>query len=791
MKSKIVVSAILCLFLATGGIFAACAGHSHEYRQTVVAATCVSEGYTLYECECGDSYREDVTPALGHLYGYDRIDWQWEGSGATATVTCTREGCGEDTQGHTLTYTADISARTILQPTCLSEGKRELTASITVDGNVYTAPEKKTETMEKAAHTPVGDDNAVAATCTETGLTESTSCRVCGTLIEAQQVIEKLPHTPVGDGNAVAATCTETGLTESKSCSVCGELIEAQQVIEKIPHTPVGDGNAVAATCTETGLTESKSCSVCGELIEAQQVIEKIPHTPVGDGNAVAATCTETGLTESKSCSVCGELIEAQQTISPLGHAEVTDPERAATCTQTGLTEGSHCSRCGETLIAQTVVPALGHISVADAAVAATCTQTGLTEGSHCSRCGETLIAQTVVPAQGHRPVVDAAVAATCTQTGLTEGSHCSVCERVLREQSVLPMLPHDFSGNRLRCALCDEAYNPDFIAISDATQLKNISSDLDGYYYLAQDIELSSTTMSPIGYGVGAFTGIFDGDGKSISYYTYTVENNGQKTNVKAGLFETNAGIIRNLTMVHGIFKNAFNEWAENSRNPEYGNVTGVYGTFAAVNDGTIENCTLKGTVTMQISRRIEKYFASISAGSYDETDRSDITFGGFVGINNGKIADCSNEAAVTITIEGFTQSMYGLFGFNNSNTWSVIITGDMGGLAGTNNGEISHCNVNGIIEVKSVLKAVCKKNGTSGAYCVVQNSANVGTLVGYNTSSGSVSDCASVKIKIGTSHSTEGVTSRTKINYNMRNDGANGFYGINEGQFEGNTLQ
>ena len=707
MKSKIVVSAILCLFLATGGVFAACAGHSHEYRQTVVAATCVSEGYTLYECECGDSYREDVTPALGHLYGYDRIDWQWEGSGATATVTCTREGCGEDTQGHTLTYTADISARTILQPTCLSEGKRELTASITVDGNVYTAPEKKTETMEKAAHTPVGDDNAVAATCTETGLTASISCSVCGIQIEAQQVIEKLPHIPVGDGNAVAATCTQTGLTEGSHCSRCGETLTAQTVVPA------------------------------------------------------------------------------------LGHISVADAAVSATCTQTGLTEGSHCSRCGETLIAQTVVPALGHIPVADAAVAATCTQTGLTEGSHCSRCGETLIAQTVVPAQGHRPVVDAAVAATCTQTGLTEGSHCSVCERVLREQSVLPMLPHDFSGNRLRCALCDEAYNPDFIAISDATQLKNISSDLDGYYYLAQDIELSSTTMSPIGYGVGAFTGIFDGDGKSISYYTYTVENNGQKTNVKAGLFETNAGIIRNLTMVHGIFKNAFNEWAENSKNPEYGNVTGVYGTFAAVNDGTIENCTLKGTVTMQISRRIEKYFASISAGSYDETDRSDITFGGFVGINNGKIADCSNEAAVTITIEGFTQSMYGLFGFNNSNTWSVIITGDMGGLAGTNNGEISHCNVNGIIEVKSVLKAVCKKNGTSGAYCVVQNSANVGTLVGYNTSSGSVSDCASVEIKIGTSHSTEGVTSRTKINYNMRNDGANGFYGINEGQFEGNTLQ
>lgn len=40
----------------------------HDYVTTVVAPTCTEQGYTLHECECGYSYRSDETPALGHDY---------------------------------------------------------------------------------------------------------------------------------------------------------------------------------------------------------------------------------------------------------------------------------------------------------------------------------------------------------------------------------------------------------------------------------------------------------------------------------------------------------------------------------------------------------------------------------------------------------------------------------------------------------------------------------------------------------------------------------------------------
>ncbi|MBQ3073811.1 MAG: hypothetical protein IJD19_03940, partial [Ruminococcus sp.] len=255
---------------------------------------------------------------------------------------------------------------------CESEGLKTYTCTC---GDTYT------EVIPATGHTP-----GAAADCNN-----AQTCTVCG-----EELAPSTGHTPVVD-EAVAPTCTETGLTEGSHCSVCGETIVAQEVVPAAGHTP-----GAAADCNN-----AQTCTVCGE-----ELAPATGHTPVVD-EAVAPTCTETGLTEGSHCSVCGETIVAQEVVPATGHTPVVDEAVAPTCTATGLTEGSHCSVCGETIVAQEVVPATGHTPVVDEAVAPTCTETGLTEGSHCSVCGETIVAQEVVHATGHTPVVDEAVAPT------------------------------------------------------------------------------------------------------------------------------------------------------------------------------------------------------------------------------------------------------------------------------------------------------------------------------------------------------------------------------------------
>lgn len=96
-----------------------------------------------------------------------------------------------------------------------------------------------------AEHSHVWDEGVVQkpATCTEEGSILYT-CTCSETRLET---IPALGHTEVAD-EAVAPTCTETGLTEGVHCSACGVIIKEQQVVPAAGHHYV-DG----------------VCTVCGE----------------------------------------------------------------------------------------------------------------------------------------------------------------------------------------------------------------------------------------------------------------------------------------------------------------------------------------------------------------------------------------------------------------------------------------------------------------------------------------------------------------------------------------------
>ena len=170
-------------------------------------------------------------------------------------------------------------------------------------------------------------------------------------------------------------------------------------------------------------------------------------------------------------------------------------------------------------------------------------------------------------------------------------------------------------------------AIEPDwsgYTAISSEADLKNIENDMDGKYYLTQNITLSAV-WEPLGLGSEgqyidqpfsgiAFTGVLDGNGHQISGL-----NTGKlATYAGVGLFAKNAGTICNLTLSDAYVYGRY--WV---------------GGFAGINNGKIENCHL-------IDSTIAGHEGT-SASDYNYVGGSQI--GGFSGWNqqNGTISMCS----------------------------------------------------------------------------------------------------------------------------------------------------
>lgn len=315
--------------------------------------------------------------------------------------------------------------------------------------------------IPSTGHVNVETLDAVAPTCTETGLTEGSKCADCGTVIVEQEVIPSTGHKY--DKLVTEATCTEDGYTTytcecgysykgditsklnhdykimiiteptctkagnvTYTCCRCGDSYEVEYG-KPTGHNMDEEWQIVEdATCTEEGL-QIKGCSKCKYIEE--DVIPATGHVNVKTLDAVAPTCTKTGLTEGVQCA-CGEVLKAQESVPALGHIEVTVSGKDATCEETGLTEGMVCGRedCGKVLIKQEVIPALGHDweVVSDECKAATCTEDGL-KVEKCIVCEESK--STIVKAPGHELKYHDGKAATCTENGYEAYEECTVCD--------------------------------------------------------------------------------------------------------------------------------------------------------------------------------------------------------------------------------------------------------------------------------------------------------------------------------------------------------------------------
>lgn len=330
------------------------------------------------------------------------------------------------------------------------------------------------------------------------------------------------------------------------------------------------------------------------------------------------------------------------------------------------------------------------------------------------------------------------------------------------------------------------EGYTP----ISTKEDLNNIRNNLEGKYYLTNDIVFSESDFleggafynegmgwTPIGSNYSnAFTGIFDGNGYIISKLFINISSSSDTT-MHVGLFGCNLGTIKNVSIINS------NISATSTRTIYIGSVSGSNGSNSK--SAKIENCISDCTVSGKCVGWYDVYAGGITGFNYRSTiknsqNRGNITaesqggeiyVGGISGVNNNSstINSCFNIGAVcainpTYEFNYQSDSAGGITGQNYYNSYvsqcynAGAITADSvyttrsGGIAGINNNAIvRNCYNTGKISADDYAGGITGVHSVSSSYAskvdycynvgVVHSNDYVGGIMG--SGSGSSTGC------------------------------------------------
>lgn len=314
-----------------------------------------------------------------------------------------------------------------------------------------------------------------------------------------------------------------------------------------------------------------------------------------------------------------------------------------------------------------------------------------------------------------------------------------------------------------------------DPFVIKTITHLDNIRKYPSSYFVLANDITFDPENEAfATGWKSFAFKGYFDGQGYKITGIRITVSNTLEYQWRDPGLFSSNDGTIKNLTVE--------DMWISVSNmGDEYG------GFICAVNNGVIINCHSKScTISLQ---NIYHFFGGIAgdnSGSIQNcTSNNTINWGanggrigGITANNTGSISGCTNNSTIT-NIGSYTPISGGISAQNSGiiisskNLATLFVrstysqrSGYAGGIVGKmTGGKISECYNLGAITTEATEYKGDTYSGGIVAYisggdildCYTTGdvygesysysaSCYVGGIVGYNNSIGSIKNCYSI---------------------------------------------
>jgi len=313
---------------------------------------------------------------------------------------------------------------------------------------------------------------------------------------------------------------------------------------------------------------------------------------------------------------------------------------------------------------------------------------------------------------------------------------------------------------------------------ISDANDMNAIGlheEDWGSHFVMVNDVNLAQftgTQFNIIGYWVSSydnnsFTGDFDGNGHTISNFTY--QTNGGYIGL-LGYVTGASAKIKNLGLIDpnvnagtgdkvGSLVGSLFEGTVSNCYVEGGQITGhceVGGLVGDNSKSTISNCYAAGTVcgTSSASGGLVGNNYGTILDCYSTASVSGKQWaGGLVGMNKGTISNC--YAAGTVC--GTFRANGGLVGINEHATvWNCYASGpvdgnnETGGLVGYNSySTISNCYATGDVSGNNYvggLVGLVSYNGTVehsyAAGAVTGNEPNTGGLVGHH-SSGSYTKC------------------------------------------------
>ena len=282
-------------------------------------------------------------------------------------------------------------------------------------------------------------------------------------------------------------------------------------------------------------------------------------------------------------------------------------------------------------------------------------------------------------------------------------------------------------------------------VEIYNEEGLNAMRNNMHYNYVLMDDITLENNWVC-IGDNQKMYSGTFDGNNHTISNFNVVLDQEYQF--MYAGFFGAigGQGVVKNLTI---------------EMTPETGAVraydqvdTSYAGAVAAYNNGVIENCHVKGTVSGN------KYIGGITGFNSTYGTVKNCSFdggiiatgscsGGIVGYNKGVLQSPLNASVVSTDISSF---FGGIAGYSSTDMDGfeayvdiVASNGNIGGIVGKSAGCISNCYASGkITDGGSYTGGIV---GEGDAYIYVENCESDVEINGASFSGGISGYCPTVK--------------------------------------------